>query len=261
MTKKKFKFNLKISLDAPVTTFFALFSLILFTVDTIFLKGKLSLGIFSSPTSASGSLPFSVSSATSYLRLILYIFGAASWTSLLVNLLFVLLLGPAMEERYGSVVIGIMMIVSALFSGVLNACFCTVSLQGCLPLVFMMIFLNSFMSFSKKKVPLSFVMIFIFFIAYELIEKSPSQLVGIIICIAGGLCGSLFAFLTSPKARAAKKSEVEKEKSEKSEKSEKTSQEDARKAYLEELDKQSPRNKNSKKNDDDETTVVGTLKF
>ena len=104
-------------------------------------------------------------------------------------------------------------------------------------------------------------MIFIFFIAYELIEKSPSQLVGIIICIAGGLCGSLFAFLTSPKARAAKKSEVEKEKTEKSEKSEKTSQEDARKAYLEELDKQSPRNKNSKKNDDDETTVVGTLKF
>ena len=85
-----------------------------------------------------------------------------------------------------------------------------------------------------------------------------NETVGIIICIAGGLCGSLFAFLTSPKARAAKKAESDKgsgllSKAEKA-------------AYLEELDSQSPRNKkpagrNSKKNDDDDSTLVGTLKF
>jgi hypothetical protein len=65
------------------------------------------------------------------------------------------------------------------------------------------------------------------------------------------LCGSLFAFLTSPKVKASKKtsggllSRAEKI------------------AYAEEIDSQSPRNKKNKtpSYDDDETTVVGTLKF
>ena len=79
---------------------------------------------------------------------------------------------------------------------------------------------------------------------------SGAGAVKIIICIAGGLCGSLFAFLTSPKAKTAKKnsggllSRAEKI------------------AYAEELDRNSPRNKNrNSDSDDDETTVIGTLKF
>lgn len=259
MSKKKFKFNFKVVLDAPVTVGFVLVSLILCLLDFQFLKGKLSQSILRSPTSVKGDLAFIISMPVSYFRLVLYAFGAANWTALLANLLFLLLLGPAMEERYGSIVIGIMIFVASLFSGVLNAAFCTVSLRGCAPVVFMMIFLNAFMSFSKKKIPLSFLLIFALLISYEIIDKTTGSAVGIIICIAGGLCGSLFAFLTSPKARAAKKAESDKgsgllSKAEKA-------------AYLEELDSQSPRNKksagrNSKKNDDDDdSTLVGTLKF
>lgn len=252
MAKKRL--NLKFAFDAPVTISFALFSIILFFIDGLILKGKLSAAILSSPTASTGSLPFVASSPASYARLLLYVFGAASWSALLANLLFILLLGPSMEERYGSVVIGIMMVVSALFTGVLNACFCSVSMNGCTSIVFMMIFLNSFMSFSKKKLPLSFFLIFVIYIAYGAFQNSGSevtaQILGIVTCVAGGLCGSLFAFLTSPKAKAAKKAEGQNQKSD-------------REAYLEELDSQSPRNKKNNRNsdDDDGTTVVGTLKF
>lgn len=251
MAKKKIKFNFVF--DSPVTISFSLLSVLLFVLNCLAFKGTLDVKILSSPTTSAGPIPFMATQISSYLRLFLYAFGSQNFVGLLSNLLFLLMLGPVMEERYGSLVIGIMMAVSVLFSGVLNTCFCETSLQGCMPIIFMMIFLNSFMSFSKKKIPVSFLVIFVFYIAREVSGKTFSEIVGLIICITGGLCGSLFAFLTSPKVRAEKKSA-------KSENDRQMTQEE-RAAYLEELDSQSPRNRKNKKNDDDDTTVIGTLKF
>ena len=249
MAKKKFKLN--VAFDAPVTLTFSIICIVLFVLNPYAFKGALTNKFLTSPTSMTGSHGFIPSAPISYFRLILYVFGATSFATLITQLLFILLLGPAMEERYGSIVIGVMIGVSTLFSGVLNACFCTQSLMGTLPVVFMLIFLNSFMSFSKKKIPLSFLAVFILFILREISESNPNGVAGIIVCIAGGLCGSLFAFLTSPKARAQKKEEKGTDLSQKE-----------KEAYLEELDSQSPRNKkNNRRDDDDDTTVVGTLKF
>lgn len=247
MGKKKFKLGFKVAYDAPVTLTFAIVSILLFVLNTYVLKGKLTGLFLAAPTMQGGELPFVVSNPLSYVRMLFYIFGASNSGMLITNLIFILLLGPAMEERYGSIVIGIMMAVSAVFAGVLNACFCQKMLQGAISVVFMIIFLNAFISFSKKKLPLSFIAVFVLFILREILEQNPNGIVGIVAGLAGGLCGSLFAFLTSPKAKAAKKSE--------SSKADKD-------AYLEELDSQSPRNKKNKKNDDDDdTTVVGTLTF
>lgn len=244
------KKKISVDLDAPVTVLFVLISIILFFLDSFVFKGKMAASFMSSPATE-GDLAFALDKASSYFRLIFYAFGAVSWEVLITNLLFVLLLGPSMEERYGSAIIGVMMIVSTLFSGVLNACFCKASMIGCTPIVFMMIFLNSIMSVSKKKIPLSFILIFILFIVREVFVKNPNGVVGLIIGIAGGLCGSLFAFLASPKARATRKSE----KGGLLNKAEQINQ----------IDSESPRfkRKNSKKNDsnDDDETLVGTLEF
>ena len=78
-------------------------------------------------------------------------------------------------------------------------------------MIFMMIFLNSFVSLSKKKIPVSFLVVFFLFIFREIFELENASLsdgIKIIINIAGGLCGSLFAFLTSPKAKTARKSQA-----------------------------------------------------
>lgn len=251
---KKIKLNIKFTFDAPVTLTFAAISLIFFLVNTFICKGKLTELFLASPTSIGGQFPFFPTKFISYARLVFYVFGANSALTLMTNLIFILLLGPSMEERYGSVVIGIMIVVSAIFSAVLNACFCTTSLQGAIAVVFMMIFLNSFMSFSKKKIPVSFLAVFILFIVRECFGKSTDEMIGILIGIAGGLCGSLFAFLASPRIKAEKKNSRSGGLLKKAEKA----------AYLEELDNESPRNqKNNRRDDDndDETTVVGTLKF
>lgn len=244
MAKKKFKFKYKFFLDAPVPVFFVMVSALVFIIDCFLLKDRSSVFLTFSPTTPDGSLPFLISKPISYLRLFLYVFGFASPQLLITDLIFIMLLGPSIEERYGSIVIGIMMAVSALFSGVLNACFCATSLRGASCIIFMLIFLNSFMTLSKKKIPVSFIFVLILYVLREFFEKKSAGAVGILICIAGGLCGSLFAFLTSPKARAEKKTS-------------------AREAFLEELDSQSPRNrkKNQSNDDDDGSTVVGTIKF
>lgn len=248
MSKKKFKLNLKFSYDAPVTLTFVIVCAVLFLLNNLVIKNGALSNVLASPTSQTGALPFIVKQPLSYLRLLLYIFGSGEEVIYLTNLMIILMMGPAMEERYGSVIIGIMIFVSALFAGVLNACFCADSLVGAVPVVCMMIFLNAFMSFSKKTVPATFLAVIVFFGFFSI--SSGMSAIRLIICIAGGLCGSLFAFLTSPKVKAAKKessggllSRAEKV------------------AYAEELDKQSPRNKKKTKTSDDDTTVVGTLKF
>ena len=260
MAKKKFNLNVKVAYDAPVTLTFVIVCAFIFLLNIFLAKNGKAGGlekIFASPTNQAGVLPFIPSAPISYVRLLFYIFGAAvgGASVLFTNLILIMLLGPAMEERYGSTIIGIMIFVSALFSGVLNACFSSDSLIGAVPVVCMMIFLNAFMSFSKKKFPLSFAAVMVFFVLLQIFEGEGA--IRIIICIAGGLCGSLFAFLTSPKMKAEKK--ASKSSGDSGRGGFLSRAEKAR--YAEELDRNSPRNKKSYDDDDDETTVVGTLKF
>ena len=253
MAKKKFKLGFKVELDSPVAIFFSAACIVIFLLDYFILKGKISQALTCSPTTSAGTLPFEASNPLSYLRIIFYTFGFENPATLVISLIFIMLLGPATEAQYGSVIVGIMMGVSAIFSGVLNACFCPSPLRGASSIIFMLIFLNSFMSFTKKKIPLSFIFVIVLFVAKEIIEKWGSEngeILKILICIAGGLCGSLLAFLTSPKARAEKKYNK----------------------AANEIDSQSPRflekkfgrkkEKSKAQNDDeDDSTVIGTLKF
>ena len=261
MAKKKFNLNIKVAYDAPVTLSFVIICAIIFLLNMFLAKSGKAAGlekIFASPTSQAGVLPFIPTAPLSYVRLLFYIFGAGQASAMFTNLILIMLLGPAMEERYGSVIIGIMIFVSALFAGVLNACFSTECLAGAVPVVSMMIFLNAFMSFSKKKFPLSFVAVMVLFVVLQVVNGAGA--VKIIICIAGGLCGSLFAFLTSPKMKAEKKASKSGSSGNGNGGNGGLLNRAEKIAYAEELDRNSPRNRKSS-DDDDETTVVGTLKF
>lgn len=246
MAKKKIK--LKFVYDAPVTLSFALAVLVIFILDTFAFKGKLSGQWLLSPTAAGGFLPFAFSDFASILRLFLHVFGYTDPSFLLCNLIFVLLLGPAMEERYGSVIIGIMIFVAALFSGVLYACFCKVPACGAEPIVFMLVLLCTMMHLSRSKVSASSLVVIALFIGMLVLRKNMNGVIGVVIIAAGGLCGSLFAFLTSPKARKAKKNEA---------------------ALSEFNDANSPRfsvkstgaSRKKKPDYNDDTTVVGTLEL
>lgn len=283
MAKKKNKINF--AYDSPVALSFAIITILLFVMNALVTKGRIDV-FFYAPTNSGGAFPFNLKDVASYLRLVLYQFGYFDLSFLFADLIIILLLGQILEERYGSVIMGLMMFFSTLFSGVLNACFGKEKLCGAASIVIMMVFLNALTSISKKKVSVLSVATIVLVICREIFARNGGFLqsgvtsgvvtgsvvsggagvksgfldggfISVIVSVAGGLCGSLFAFLASPKARAASKKEAGgiglKSKAE----------------LLEELDAASPRN-NSKSNyksdskksaSDDETVVIGSIEL
>lgn len=201
--KTKSKIKMKLNYDAPVTIIFTLLSVLLFVLDWFLLKNKLNSTILITPT-CDGEFQFSFKSFFSYLRLFLYVFGSGEALSFFAKLVIISLLGSAMEERYGSMVIGIMIFVATIFTGVLSACCCKLPFSGSDAVVFMLILLDMLFHISKKAISVSSALATCLFIACQFIQKNPNGTVGVLIILAGGLCGSLFAFMASPKSRARK---------------------------------------------------------
>ena len=180
---------MKITYNAPVTLTLALASTAVLIGDQI-TGGQLTAHFFS----VGGTM--NVRNPVDYLRLFTYILGHASWSHLLSNFAFILLLGPILEEKYGSGRLLLMILVTALTTGLLNVLLLKTGLLGASGVVFMMILLVSITNLRKGQIPLTFILIVVLYLAREIIaafqtDDGISQLAH----IAGGLCGSLFGFM------------------------------------------------------------------
>lgn len=195
--KNKILSSIKITYNAPLTLTFSLIAAFLLLLNILLPN----LNIISSFFTCPGTKDFSIKEPLDYFRIIFHIFGHSDWNHLISNLAFILLLGPVLEEKYGSPVLLLMTAITSLVTGVLNVCFCKSALLGSSDIAFMMILLTSFTSISKKQIPLSFIFILILYIGRELVSSSNKDNIAILAHIAGGLCGSLFAFLATPKQK------------------------------------------------------------
>lgn len=258
MSKKKLK--IKFTLDYYVSWFFCIVAVLFYLIDSLFLSGKLNQTILLSPTNGRGNLPFNFAEAESIFRLFLYTFGYGQIESLFYSLIIILLLGAKMEEYYGSLVIGIMVFVAVLFSGVMTASFYEKSISGMSPILFMLLFLELYINLSKKKISLVNIFSIVFLLSLELFSKESVDFVGMAIKFAGGLCGSLFALLASPRGRANSKKEraiAELDASSPRFKKEKTIRIKSRNKKTPEP----PTSREKSNSDSNQETIIGTLEF
>jgi membrane associated rhomboid family serine protease len=116
-------------------------------------------------------------------------------------MLIVLILGPLLEEIYGSAEMIFMMLVTALVTGITNVIFFNTSLMGASDIVFMLILLGSFTNFRSGEIPLTFILVLLLYVGKEVIAAFGSTGDGVahFAHIAGGLCGSLFGFFQAKK--------------------------------------------------------------
>jgi membrane associated rhomboid family serine protease len=129
-------------------------------------------------------------------RLVSYIFGHASWEHLIGNLSFILLIGPVLEEKYGSTRILIMIIVTALVSGLFNVLVLPNPSLGASGIVFMLILLISVTNVRKGEIPLTLIAIIAIFVTKEVINMfDPKNNINELAHLIGGLCGGIFAFI------------------------------------------------------------------
>jgi len=208
MSEKKSKKNgshFRITYNAPVTLTFSFIAAAVLLLDIKVFHHHLIPGIFVAPGCQGSVFAFNWKSPLDYIRLFTHVLGHADWTHLLSNLSFILLLGPLLEERYGSGLLALMMSVTALVTGVINACFIVSPLMGASGIAFMMILLASFTTISQNEIPLSFLLILALYLGREFFSPAHDPNIATFAHVAGGICGSLFGFLAAPARRSSGK--------------------------------------------------------
>lgn len=131
-----------------------------------------------------------------YFRLISHIAGHADWNHLIGNFTFILLIGPILEEKYGSSTLLVMMLLTGLITGILNVLFFPTGLLGASGIVFMFILLSSISNAKAGEIPLTFILIAALYIGKEVITAATqTDNVSHFAHIIGGVCGAAFGFI------------------------------------------------------------------
>lgn len=181
---------MRIRYNAPVTLTFALAATLLLIIDSA-LGTHIILRYFTVP----GRGQFNWGDILGYARLFTHAFGHASWAHLIGNFSFILLLGPILEEKYGSLPILLMMFATALITGFINVIFFTTGLLGASGIAFMMILLISFTNIKSGDIPLTFILVLLVYLVQQIVAAVGVNNISEMAHIIGGLCGSVFGFL------------------------------------------------------------------
>lgn len=118
------------------------------------------------------------------------------------NVMYILILGPMLEEKYGSRVLIKVIVITAFVTGVTHVLLWdNCSLCGASGVVFVCILLSSITAFKEKEIPLSFILVAILFVGKEIYSGVfVSDNISNITHIIGGVIGSLFGFVFNKKA-------------------------------------------------------------
>lgn len=151
----------------------------------------------------------SFDSLLSYFRVFSHSMGHGGWNHLLGNFSFILLIGPILEERYKSGPLLIMILLTAIVTGILQTMFFNSGLLGASGVVFMMIVLVSFTNFKSGSIPLTFILVATLYVGKEVlnaVSPSPStQNISQFAHIIGGVCGGIFGYIFNYKNILAEK--------------------------------------------------------
>ncbi|MBQ7864183.1 MAG: rhomboid family intramembrane serine protease [Lachnospiraceae bacterium] len=191
MKKKK----LKIIFNAPVVISFVAICLFAILLNYITV-GKANEIFFMTYRS-------SLLSPMTYIRFFTHVFGHADWEHFIGNMCYILLLGPMLEEKYTSRILIEVIVVTAAVTGVLNyLLFPDVALCGASGVVFAFILLSSFTSFREGEIPLTFILVAVFFIGQQVIQGIlVTDNVSNMAHIVGGILGGLLGYSINKKSR------------------------------------------------------------
>ena len=184
---------MKISYNAPVALTFALLSLLALVINH-FTNGWANFNLYS-------VYRCSLADPLAWFRFFGHVLGHSGYAHYIGNMVLILVLGPNLEDRFGSWTVLFAILVTALISGLVQFIFFPgTALLGASGIVFMMILLSSFGGVRNGTIPTTLILVAVFYLGGELwdaifVDDNISQLTHII----GGLCGTVFGFALSGK--------------------------------------------------------------
>ena len=184
--------KLRISYNAPVVLTFAIAAVAVFIIT------RLGSGV------ASWFVAWpELGTIRSYVGLFTHILGHESWQHLLGNFMLILLIGPILEERHGSIPLLIMILLTALITGLANLAFGSGFLLGASGIVFMMILLASMANVRGGEIPLTFIAVAVLYMGGEIIHAFRNDNVSQMAHLVGGAAGAIFGYVIGGKKKAA----------------------------------------------------------
>ena len=188
MTKKR-----RITFNSPVVLSFVIISLGVMVAD------MLTLG--ASTKMLCVTYHSSLASPLTYVRLFTHVLGHAGWSHYIGNMMYMLLLGPMLEEKYGSRAIIEVILITGLVTGLVNwFLFPGMALCGASGVVFAFIMMTSFTSFKEGEIPLTVILVAIIFIGQQVYEGVFIQdNISNMAHILGGIIGAMAGYTLNKK--------------------------------------------------------------
>lgn len=183
----------RITFNAPVTLGFVLlcFSATLLGVLS---SGKITEVFFMTYHS-------SLTDFMTYVRFFTHVLGHEGWEHFIGNASYLLLLGPMLEEKYGSKTLLEVIGITALATGLINyVFFWDIALCGASGVVFAFIVLSSFTEFKQGEIPLTFILIMFFFVGEQVYEAfAVNDNISNMAHIVGGIVGAVVGYTLNRK--------------------------------------------------------------
>ena len=183
------KKGLKISINSPVVLGFSAICLIALVLSIVTKETTNKLLFMTYHSSLTNPL--------TYLRFFTHVFGHSGMEHFMGNITYILLLGPLLEEKYGSKLLIHSIVITALITGVVNyVIFPDIALCGASGVVFTFILLSSFTGFKDREIPLTFILVAVIFIGQQVYEGIMVQdNISNLSHVLGGVVGSVMGYL------------------------------------------------------------------
>lgn len=174
----------RLQYNAPVTLTFALISLGALLLNDV-THGWSNTYLFSVWHS-------SLMDFLTYPRFFLHVLGHTDYEHYITNIMMILVIGPGLEERYGSKRVLLAIAVTAFISGLVHWFFFPgTMLMGASGIVFMMIVMASLAGMKNGYIPITLILVLVLYLGSEIVDAftladNVSQLTHVI----GGACGA-----------------------------------------------------------------------
>lgn len=129
-----------------------------------------------------------------YISLFAYTLGHANLEHLLGNFSILLLLGPILEERYGTKKLFLMVSLTGLITAIIHIFFWDFKLIGASGIVFMFIVLSALLNIKGKEIPVTFILIVLLFLGQEIFSSFKADNISQFAHITGGIMGMFFGY-------------------------------------------------------------------
>jgi membrane associated rhomboid family serine protease len=179
---------MKISYNSPVILTFTVISALAMLLGDL-TQGKTTLMYFTT------SPEFNFREPVCYLRLVTHMAGHFDWPHFTGNFAFILLIGPMIEEKYGSMRLLWLMLITGVMTGIMNTFFFSTALMGASGIVFMLITLGSFANIKTGEIPMTFILVVVLFLSKEMVNAMTEDNISQFAHIVGGICGGAFGFM------------------------------------------------------------------